>query len=72
MKCECGSFAINPNMNGRDDSDLDLCDVCYWKKRAKGAKDIINWIESNQEEYNCAELINKIIDKLAGLYPAWQ
>ena len=31
----CGSHAINPGQSGRDDtSDLDLCDVCYWRKRA--------------------------------------
>jgi len=31
---KCGSFAINPGRNGRDESDRDLCDVCFWKKRA--------------------------------------
>ena len=36
MSCKrCGSFAINPNSHGRDDTDLDLCDVCYWRKRAE-------------------------------------
>lgn len=30
----CGSFAINHHMHGRDGTDLDLCDVCYWRKRA--------------------------------------
>lgn len=36
-KCKiCGSFAINPFHHGRDlKLDLDLCDVCYWRKRAK-------------------------------------
>lgn len=34
----CGSHAINPGQNGRDDtSDLNLCDVCYWRKRAESA-----------------------------------
>ena len=32
----CGSHAINPHLHGRDDTDLDLCDVCYWRKRALG------------------------------------
>ena len=34
-KCgNCGSQAINPGYNGRDsNTDLDLCDVCYWKKQ---------------------------------------
>ena len=33
---QCGSFAINPSAHGRADGvDLDLCDVCYWRKRAQ-------------------------------------
>lgn len=36
MKCrECGSYAINHHLHGRDGSDPDLCDVCYWRKRAE-------------------------------------
>lgn len=31
----CGSWAINHNAHGRDGSDADLCDVCYWRKRAE-------------------------------------
>lgn len=34
-RCECGSRAINPHLYGRDNTDLDLCDVCYWRKRAQ-------------------------------------
>lgn len=35
MCCEkCGSRAINHDLHGRDGSDPDLCDVCYWRKRA--------------------------------------
>jgi len=31
----CGSYAINPDSHGRNSSaDLDLCDLCYWRKRA--------------------------------------
>lgn len=38
-KCtRCGSYAVNPGRSGRDESsDLDLCDVCYWRKRAEQA-----------------------------------
>lgn len=32
----CGSYAINHDAHGRDGSDGDLCDVCYWRKRARG------------------------------------
>jgi len=31
----CYSYAINPHTHGREAGvDLDLCDVCYWRKRA--------------------------------------
>ena len=36
-QCPCGSFAINPSMHGRDASNNDLCDVCYWRTRAEKA-----------------------------------
>lgn len=35
----CGSYAINHHRHGRDRSDPDLCDVCYWRKRAAKAAD---------------------------------
>lgn len=32
----CRSYAINLNGHGREEGvDLDLCDVCYWRKRAE-------------------------------------
>ena len=38
-KCSrCGSLAINHNCHDRDGKDGDLCDVCYWRKRAEKAK----------------------------------
>lgn len=33
---KCGSYAINSHLHGRDGNDRDLCDVCYWRKRAGG------------------------------------
>ena len=31
----CGSYAINDRAHGREAGvDLDLCDVCYWRKRS--------------------------------------
>lgn len=33
-KCKgCGSFAINHHCHGRDGSEPDLCDVCYWRNK---------------------------------------
>jgi hypothetical protein len=43
-QCKCGSQAINPHMHGRDGTDLDLCDVCYWRKRAEK---MIEWAAHN-------------------------
>lgn len=35
-KCKlCFSYAINHHCHGRDGTDGDLCDVCYWKTRAE-------------------------------------
>jgi hypothetical protein len=32
----CGSYAINQHLHGREyGKDRDLCDVCYWRKRAE-------------------------------------
>ena len=39
-KCKCGSYAINQHLHGRDDTDLDLCDVCYWRKRANSTQQL--------------------------------
>ena len=40
QKCtRCGSYAINEHMHGRvKGQDSDLCDVCYWRKRAELAE----------------------------------
>ena len=34
MQCKCGSYAINNHLHGRDGSNPELCDVCYWRDRA--------------------------------------
>jgi hypothetical protein len=33
-QCDCGSYAVNHHCHGRDGSDNNLCDVCYWRSRA--------------------------------------
>ena len=41
-KCKvCGSFAINHHLHGRDGSDDELCDVCFWVKRAKSHDELV-------------------------------
>ena len=40
----CRSGAINPSDHGRTDGvDLDLCDVCYWRKRAPEPRPIAEY-----------------------------
>jgi ribosomal protein L32 len=29
----CGSYAINHHLHGRDGSRNELCDVCYWREK---------------------------------------
>ena len=43
---ECGSFAINPRLCGRDESDIELCDVHFWKKRAEEAQALVKQWEA--------------------------
>jgi len=52
MTCtRCGSFAINPQSHGRDPRiDLDLCDVCYWRKRAEAAKQLVEALQEIREQ----------------------
>lgn len=39
MSCckRCRSYAINHHRHGRDGTDEDLCDVCFWRQRAETA-----------------------------------
>jgi hypothetical protein len=54
-KCKvCSSSAINPEKHGRDLTDLDLCDVCYWRKRARPVKKI-NKIASGRHKLTEAD-----------------
>ena len=60
MACKrCGSHAINHNAHGRDGSDPDLCDVCYWRKRAE------------EENEACAKVCDEKSDKEVFLFYFW-
>ena len=55
-KCiRCFSTSINPNDYGREyNTDLDLCDVCYWRKRAHASiprADVILALEELRIEF---------------------
>lgn len=46
MKCtRCSSYAINPHCHDRDDTRLDLCDVCWWRNRAEMLESHITRLE---------------------------
>lgn len=50
MSCKrCGSWAINHEHHGRDGSEPNLCDVCYWRNRTE-AKDaeLAGYVEANR------------------------
>jgi Zn-finger protein len=35
--CKCGSYEINLQKHDRDGTDVESCDVCYWRHRAESA-----------------------------------
>lgn len=47
-RCKCGSYAINHHLHGRDGSEPDLCDVCYWMERYEHNAQLL-------EQINCAK-----------------
>lgn len=49
--CECGSYAINPGMDGRGTDSHGLCDVCYWKAK---------WDALRQENAQLSERIENV------------
>lgn len=71
---DCGSFAINPEHGGRDKkSDLDLCDVCYWRLRCDIAKSALERVSLSSPPTGpfCAgsepmKMVEKALNKLNG------
>lgn len=52
MYCKkCGSHAINHHLHGRDGSDRDLCDVCFWRKRAVPKLRPLKEVKRNEVAY---------------------
>jgi len=60
MTCKrCSSLAVNHHLHGRDGSDPELCDVCYWRKRAEDANvniEVLTMMLSEVHSRNEAEL----------------
>lgn len=50
-KCRnCGSYAINHSLHGRDGSDEEFCDVCFWRKRAETQQAEIERLKKRNNE----------------------
>lgn len=64
----CGSFAINHHLYGRDGTDGDLCDVCYWRKRAGSLSSEIETLKNDTEGRIAA--LRELQDLLAQLEQA--
>lgn len=50
MNCciRCRSYAINPTQHGRDGTDNELCDVCYWRYRAEVSQGFLQRIADQE------------------------
>ena len=53
MQCTtCGSYAINHSSHGRDGSDGDKCDVCYWRSRAERYAELLTEIGNYAHDHS--------------------
>lgn len=51
MKCKrCYSYAINHHSHGRDETQKEFCDVCYWRNIAEMRLQKINQLEKAGDE----------------------
>lgn len=72
-KCKCGSHAINPHHHGRDDTDMDLCDVCYWRKRANSLQQFLEEAQNTSTNTGSMQFTAKQLHRAArdaGLHSA--
>ena len=58
----CGSTQTNLGKDGRGDKHPELCDACYWRKRAKKLKAKLRALEIEIEESAQSELSQDITD----------
>jgi hypothetical protein len=65
----CGSQAINPGKHGRDlTSNIDLCDVCFWRKRAEDyAAQNFKLIKVVEGYSKLSKLVEEATEKIKGL-----
>lgn len=69
----CNSFAINDHTHGRETGvDLDLCDVCYWRKRAEEAQTKVSqyrskYLESKADNARLREALEMLREDYCGI-----
>jgi len=51
----CGSYAINHDSHGRDGTQKNLCDVCFWRNKFEKAEKKITRLLRILEENNNAK-----------------
>lgn len=61
---QCGSHAINPHRHGRDNTDLDLCDVCYWRTRAEALQCAVENLVAQKGRHNTELAYKRLVDVL--------
>lgn len=78
MACKrCGSYAINHHCHGRDGADADLCDVCYWRRRAENPPLFVRYrvdapstVQSAHRHHGLRVLAPRLLDqKIMTVYP---
>lgn len=67
-RCKCGSYAINQLLHGHDDSDGDLCDVCYWRKRAEVAEGNMEKLRDPKRQLeSTTDMMMELVERLGEL-----
>ena len=56
---QCGSYAINHQHHGRDGSEPDLCDVCFWHSRHDQLK------EKLSVTTDCADAYSRMFEEVS-------
>jgi hypothetical protein len=51
-RCKCGSYAINLAFHGRDDTDTDSCDVCFWRNKAEALRQQLEAAQKGAEKWS--------------------
>ena len=62
-KCKrCFSYAINHHCHGRDGSEPQLCDVCFWRNRAELATATLKTIRFTAVDADIRQLADEAVN----------